>query len=106
MTDWIEEVLARYGQSVTLGDAAGGETVRAFLQPVTERGETVPDAVTPIGWMDGRLWLYLGRTAVEEGDLLLWNGKRFRVRSSRAYAIGETVAYWWASLEQAKEAAE
>ena len=106
MTDWMEEVLARYGQSVTLEGAAGGETVRAFLQPVTERSEEVPDTVTPIGWVDGRLWLYLGRTAVEEGDILLWNGGRFRVRSSRPYYVGETQVYWWASLEQAREAAE
>jgi hypothetical protein len=30
----------------------------------------------------------------------------FRVRSSRPYYIGEQLVYWWASLEQAREAAE
>ena len=46
----------------------GERTVRAFLQPVTERDETGPDSdVTSIGWVDGRLWLYLGQTAAGGG---------------------------------------
>lgn len=106
MRDWIQAVLERYGQNVTV--ERGGERVadRAFLQPVAERGEQVPGAVTGIGWLDGRLWLYLGRMEVEPGDMLVWNGSRFRVRSSRPYYVGEELLYWWAALEQAREAAE
>ena len=55
--------------------------------------------------MDGRLWLYLGQAALETGDRVHWEDRAFRVRSSRPYYIGETLVYWWASLEAAKEAA-
>ena len=106
MTDWIRETLERYGQAVTVQMTDEQVLTRAFLQPLTEKGERVPDAVTGIGWIDGRLWLYLGQTPVGPADRVLWNGMTFRVRSSRPYYIGETPAYWWASLETEREAAE
>lgn len=104
MTEWIREVLARYGQEAVIRTAEGDVPVRAFLQPVTERREQVPGAVTGIGWIDERLWLYLGQAEVAEGDTVLWNGVPFRVRSSRPYYIGETLTHWWAALEREKEA--
>ena len=67
MTDWVRQVLERYGQDVTVDTADGERTVRAFLQPMTERDERARSDVTSIGWVDGRLWLYLGQTALEEG---------------------------------------
>ena len=106
MTDWIRETLERYGQAVTVQMTDEQMLTRAFLQPLTEKGERVPDAVTGIGWIDGRLCLYLGETPVGPSDRVLWNGMTFRVRSSRPYYIGETPAYWWASLETEREAAE
>jgi hypothetical protein len=106
MTDWFQDVLTRHGQAVTVRTADGDVSTSAFLQPVTERDEQVPDEVTGIGMIDGRLWLYLGQTAVGPRDIVLWNGMEFRVRSSRPYYIGEQLVYWWASLEQAREAAE
>lgn len=106
MRDWIQMVLERYGQAVRVERAGEYAAERAFLQPVIERGEQVPDEMTEIGWLDGRLWLYLGQAEVEPGDVICWNGMEFRVRSSRPYPVGETLLYWWASLEQAREAAE
>lgn len=106
MRDWIGAVLERYGQSVTVERGGESVSVRAFLQPVTERNEQVPEDFTGIGWLDGRLWLYLGRMEVEPGDVLIWNGSGYRVRSSRPYYIGAELLYWWAALEQAREAAE
>lgn len=106
MTDWIQEILTRHGQMVTIRMTDGDAATRAFIQPVTERREQVPDEMTGLGSIDGRLWLYLGRSAVETTDRILWNGMEFRVRSSRPYYMGETMLYWWASLERAKEAAE
>lgn len=104
--DWIREILARYGQMITLRLSDGDASTRAFLQPMTERKEQVPDIMTEIGIIDQRLWLYLGKTVVTPGDQILWNDMTFRVRSSRPYYMGENLAYWWASLEQAREAAE
>ncbi len=65
MTDWVRQVLERYGQDVTVDTADGERTVRAFLQPMTERDERARSDVTSIGWVDGRLWLYLGQTALD-----------------------------------------
>lgn len=106
MTDWIREILNRHGQMVTIRMKDGDAATRAFIQPVTERQEREPDGMSELGMLDGRLWLYLGRNAVNPKDRILWNGMEFRVRSSRPYYAGETMLYWWASLEKAKEAAE
>lgn len=103
--DWAERVLTGYGQVVTLCRGGVEEETRAFLQPVAEKGETAARA-TAIGTVDERLWLYLGRTALEAGDLVCWRGLRFWVRSCRPYYVGEELSHYWAALEQAKEAAE
>lgn len=102
MRRWVETVLSRYGQEVSLERETGAERVRAFLQPVTERDEAVPE-IAETGWLDGRLWLYLGLTALEAGDRIAWNGERFRVRSARPHYIGDTLCHWRAVLERARE---
>lgn len=103
MTGWVREVLERYGQTVTLCRRDGERDVRAFLQPVTEKGERAAEAVTTLGSLDGRLWLYLGREPLEERDALAWNGRRFQVRSCRAFYVGEALSHYWAALEQERE---
>lgn len=100
----IQEILRRFGQTVTLRQAAGEQTCRAFLQPVEKSGEQAVSEMTPLGALDQRLWLYLGDAAVEAEDRILWNGKTFRVRSSRPWCVGAETLYWWAALERAKEA--
>ena len=102
MTRWVERILSRFGQEAILEREGGTEAVRAFLQPITERSETVPD-MAAIGRLDGRLWLYLGRTALKAGDAVLWNGRRFRVRSGRPHYIGGRLSHWRAVLERARE---
>lgn len=102
MTRWVERILARYGQEVTVERGGTAEAVRAFLQPVTERGEDGPEP-SAIGQLDGRLWLYLGRTALEEGDTVCWDGRRLRVRSGRPHYIGGELSHWRAVLERARE---
>ena len=77
-TVW-EQILARYGQDLTM--EPGGQTVQAFFQPLAEKSEQVPDEMTGIGWLDGRLWLYLGTMSLETGDTLRWQERRFQVRS-------------------------
>ncbi|MCI9609125.1 MAG: hypothetical protein HFG07_02710 [Oscillibacter sp.] len=103
MTRWVERILARYGQEVTVERDGTAETVRAFLQPAAKRMEEGPEP-SPVGGLDRRLWLYLGRTALEAGDGVRWNGRRFRVRSGRPHYIGDRLSHWRAVLERAREA--
>ena len=91
MTDWVREILERYGQRAVLEMAEGERDV---------------GTVTEMGWVDGRLWLYLGREEIRPGDTVRWNGMAFQARSSRPYMIGGTLSHWWASLERRREAAE
>lgn len=102
----MQELLRRYGQSATLKNPAGEKMIRAFLQPEKAREEGVPGTVTPIGWVDDRLWSYIGLEAVEPGDVIVQGGVSYRVRSSRAYWLGDAVHHWWALLEREREAAK
>ena len=101
----MERILERYGQSVTLKNKDGEQEIRAFLQPEKAREEGVPGTVTPIGWVDDRLWSYIGLAAVEPGDIIRQGDTAYRVRSSRAYWLGDQVHHWWALLETEREAA-
>lgn len=103
MIRWVEEILNRYGQTVTLRRAGTEEQIRAFLQPVAERAETAPKQRTPVGWLDGRLWLYLGRRAAQTGDTVVWKDMEFRVRSGRPVYVGEELSHWRAVLERERE---
>ena len=103
MTHWVDDILRRYGQEAAVERRDGtAETVRAFLQPVRERSEAGPEP-SPIGGLDGRLWLYLGKAPVRAGDLVAWNGRRFRARSGRPHYIGARLSHWRAVLERARE---
>lgn len=104
MDHWFEEILARYGQAVTVCRGEESIQVQAFFQPVTKQQEAELFTVTALGTVDDRLWLYLGLQAVESGDTINWNGRAFRVRSSRPYYVGQTLSHWWAMLEAEREA--
>lgn len=99
-------LLTRYGQTVTLRSSGGTQTVRAFIRPEVSRGEAVPGVQTAIGWVDDRLWRYIGTAEVQPGDVIVWKETAYRVRSSRAYALGDAVHHWQASLEREREAAQ
>lgn len=104
MGAYVQEILDRWGEMVTVRRGEGEtDAVRAFVQPVCGRSETVPEAVTTAGWTDGRLWLYLGRTAVQTGDVIVWRGEAFRVRSGRGHYIGNELCHWQAALERERE---
>ena len=106
MTDWMGVILKRHGQTAFVVTDAGEETLQAFIQPVTEKRERVLGDISELGYLDERLWLYLGKRELNTKDRLRWNGMEFQVRSSRPYYIGGILMYWWAALEAAKEAAE
>ena len=97
---WMQLILDAWGQPVTFRTAEGEKAGKAFVQPVTKQNESAPTGMTGLGWEDERQWLYLGLEQVRRGDTILWNGQAFRVRSGRAYYIGEELNHWWALLEQ------
>ena len=106
MTGVMGEILEHYGQTVTLRSRDGEKSVRAFIQPAAARDETVPGEQTSIGWIDERLWRYIGLEEVQLGDTVIWRGRSFRVRSSREHALSDEINHWWALLEPERRAAE
>jgi len=103
MKNLLEPILLRYGQDLTVN---GGSTVRAFLQPVTDRAKASPYTVTPLGTVDDRLWIYLGSAALSPGDTVAWYDRSFTVRNSEPVGSGTELQHWWAALAPAREAKE
>ena len=91
MRDVFGAMLERYGQEAVLERTK--TSLRAFLQPVLERNERETGEYPSLGWLDARLWRYLGREALEVGDVLCWQGLRLRVQSVRAVCLGEKILY-------------
>ena len=106
MTACFAQVLRRYGQQVTVETRASRLETRAFLQPVNQKNKAAPFAVTPLGAVDDRLWICLGLTALSPGDRVCWGERRFSVRDSRPWYVGEELSHWWAVLSLEKEAAK
>lgn len=104
MSGTFETLLDKYGQSVTLCRREGEkETIRAFLQPVTERRETWRQTEpSPMGAVrkDRFLCLSGADTSLEnmEEGHLEWRGLRLRVAAAQPICIGDTVSHWWAIL--------
>ena len=101
MTDraW-KGILSRYGQTLSLHPAGGGEEIslRAFLQPVLGRSED-QQGPSPLGLRREDRFLYLGPADVSlaDGDELEWQGTRYRVEST--HLVGpETGGHRWALL--------
>ena len=97
----FEEILARYGQDVTVcySDGRPEGVARAFLQPVVDRREdwrqTVP---TVLGIARRDRFLYPGEPGVsrEGGEALVWKGRRFWIQSLQPIYVGEHLSHWWA----------
>ena len=106
MTAWVCGILRRYGQAAVLETPEGETAVQAFLQPAREPRGRALGAATEIGWVDQRLWIYLGREKIGPGDTVRWKDLAFQVRSSRPCYIGQTLSHWWAVLERRWETVE
>lgn len=100
----VEEILARWGQEAVLERPEGEKkTIRAFIQSREER-DRLPQAAGPLGRRDERRWLYLGSETLERGDILLWRGRRLRVKTGGEHCVGGQVSHCWAELETEDEA--
>ena len=110
MAEDFARILQRYGQSVTVYNrqAPEGMTLRAFLQPVRERGmlQALP---TDLGETRQDRLLYLGppEAALETDGVcgVEVGGELYRPQSAQAVRVGEEVSHWWAVLaHRAQEA--
>lgn len=99
--DGFGQILARYGQDVTVryGDGRPERAARAFLQPIVERREDWRQEMpTPLGIVRRGRFLYLGEPGVELTgcEELEWNGEQFRVQAVEAIYVGGRLSHWWA----------
>lgn len=95
--EW-KEILARFGQEVTLCKVEEKTSLRAFVQPVLDRGKDQENP-TPLGLERQDRILYLGpaENSLDLDTLVEWKGREYRVQS--AHLVGEGVCpHWWAML--------
>lgn len=91
-------ILARFGQKITLCKGGERTSLRAFVQPVLDRGKD-QERPTPLGLRRQERVLYLGpaENSLDLDALVEWKGREYRVQS--AHLMGEGVCpHWWAML--------
>lgn len=92
------DILARFGQEVTLKKDGQKTTFRALVQPILNQNQTkeLPD---PLGIGQNDIFRYMGPAGFPLGPdtLVEWHGKDFRVQS--AHLVGQEICpHWWAML--------
>lgn len=105
MKSMIEQAFRRYGMAVTVEHGDQTDEAHGFVQPVTAVSGGEPFSVGPLGASDRRCWRYLGgaEVRVAQGDHILCDGKRYRVRRAEAVKFGELVTHYWAVLDREEE---
>lgn len=94
-------ILARYGQNVRVytPGVPEGKALRAFFQPMRERG-TVQTVPSPLGQVKQDRFLYLGpaQTALDENSRVEVDGELYRVDNAQPIYVGGRLSHWWAVL--------
>ena len=95
--EW-EAILSRYGSPVTVVTGEERRELRAFLQPVLDRGEG--QRPSPLGLVREDRHLYLGPAEVplKAGiSRVEWQGQEYEVQA--AHPVGGRVPHhWWGIL--------
>lgn len=104
MKSVIENAFARYGVPVTVEHGGERTETRGFVQPVTGTGGE-PFFVGSLGAGDERCWRYLGsaEVSVAQGDRMVCEGKRYRVRRAETVRAGALATHCWAVLDREEE---
>lgn len=109
MKELFQQLLDRYGQSLTLTRTETGESlaVRAFLQPLLKERQEPPVTPTPLGAVCDQRWLYLGSGDVplSPGDRVDWEALSLTVQEAQPLYLGDSLVYYRAVLRRRKEAA-
>lgn len=99
----FNRILTRYGQRVRVytKDNPKGVSLRAFVQPMREKG-TEQSAPSPLGRVMQDQFVYLGpaETKLDEDSRVEMDGACFRVRSAYPICVGGSISHWWAVLSR------
>lgn len=98
MRKMLEKILCCYGQEVELRGEEGSKILRAFLQPVTGRGENmIRIGNTPLGTEEKGQFVYIGPVipAAAEGELLICREGEFILRRCETVSGISGPAYRW-----------
>ena len=106
MTARFENVLRRYGQTVTATRGGASWTAQAFVQPPTDSGGAEPVEHTELGSVDARRWVCLTRGDIGAGDTVVCDAGTFTVRACAGVYLGGELCHRRAVLVPAKKAAE
>ena len=93
-------LLAKYGQRVVLHQGDSTVDVRAFLQPIREKGQA-QSLPSPLGWQREDRFLYLGdpnHPLSDHGDWVEFEGTGYAVVSAHPVHVGNIVSHIWAVL--------
>jgi hypothetical protein len=105
MTERVEEILSRYGQTVSICRGTESVSARAFVQLTGETGHAAPYQVTTLGTMDDRTWRILTRQDLQDGDTVVWNGGEYTVETCWPVYLGEKLSHWQGIMTRRREAA-
>ena len=97
----FSRILTRYGQDMTVYSQAARKSigVRAFLQPMREKG-TEQSVPSPLGRVRQERFLYLGppESFPDEADLVTFGSQTLHVQRTHLIYAGAQPIYRWAVL--------
>lgn len=94
----LEKIFRHYGREIELHRAEGITVIRAFLQPVTGRGENMLRVGNaPLGLEQAGQYVYIGPVtpALSEGDMLVCPEGEFLLRRCERVEGTAGCAYCW-----------
>lgn len=103
MRERIDKILAQYGSEMLLARADGERTVRAFLQPVTEKSrETMRKTIGMLGEIPVGRFLYVGpaEPALPEDAEVRFRGESYRACRTETLVVADEALYVWGLLKK------
>ena len=98
MRQMLEKILGCYGRPLQIQSGTRAYSVRAFLQPVTGRGENmIRIGNSPLGREEKGQYVYIGPVspAAQEGDLLVCEDGTYILRRCETVNGISGPAYRW-----------
>lgn len=102
MKRMIDAILSGYGSPVTILYTDGAQKqARAFVQPVTDKSwQSIRKTMLPLGEGPVGKFVYIGpaEPAIAEGDMVLYDERRFDVRRAQTLELAGQALYIWGLL--------